>query len=526
MVRIRNLGFSTLLLLGCGGESATNDLSLDSGGTGDGSSSAEDGGASDSAEGDTTEGTTDGTTGGGEAIPALGISITKVEANQGVYTPIALNGEWVDGPDRNARLVRDRDTLIRLHHVLEPGWVPRPIEARLDLYMPDATVRTFTQVVDITEDSTERFLDSGFFFGLQAENGDPVPGVQFQVSLWETGAGGEGLTPAVNVAPADAPQQIGFETTDMGIKVVFVPITYEGRTPDLQDPVPQQFLLDHLYEKNPVTWIDATWHAPLPYGGSLSNPGPLLSVMENLHAQEGAASNVYYAAIVDMGPVTGGFVAGIANGIPGLFSANRFVGSWDQLSDTVTHEIGHDQGMRHVYCANASTNAAGADPSYPDPGGFLPGTGFGVRSLQVHSTSLTFDYMTYCGPTFVSDFGWRKAWDRISSFTAQGRAAPPTVDSLRIALYPDGTEEYWTHRVIPRVERTSGNYTVRFEHEGEVIEQPAEFHVLTDDQTIWLTIPLPHEGEIELHDWDVTWIGRDGVHPIDATEIRIPEYPR
>ena len=84
-------------------------------------------------EGGTSSGDGDGDGEPFTPVPARGITITKVTANHGVNVSIANGDQWVDGTGREARLVTGRDTLIRVYHQLDPNWVERDIEARLEL---------------------------------------------------------------------------------------------------------------------------------------------------------------------------------------------------------------------------------------------------------------------------------------------------------------------------------------------------------------------------------------------------------
>ena len=95
--------------------------------------------------------------------------------------------------------------------------------------------------------------------------------------------------------------------------------------------------------------------------------------MKQLRSQEGAAPNVYYAALVDPGcPVIGCAGAGVA-GVAELTSPTQNDGInrvsanvWHNPTTsarTVNHEIGHNQGLSHVSCPGQ--NAAGPNPAYP-----------------------------------------------------------------------------------------------------------------------------------------------------------------
>src|SRR5690606_11309363 len=82
----------------------------------------------------------------------------------------------------------------------------------------------------------------------------------------------------------------------------------------------------------------------------------------------------------------------------------------------VVHEVGHNEGMQHVFCPYAQ--AASPDPTYPYQNGLLGQWGFGVVSLQLYSPDNTYDYMTYCGPSWISTWSWKKSFTRIRTLTS------------------------------------------------------------------------------------------------------------
>lgn len=474
-------------------------------GTGDVSSSSGEAGseASTSGSGEATSGTTEGTTtGGGDPVPAKGISITEVEANQITRIPIGLNGDWVDGNGRNTRLVSQRDTLIRVHHVLEPGWTPRLIEAVLDVHKPGGEVSTYNQIIEISQDSDERFLDRGFFFGLVADEGETEPGTSYQVRLFEVDPSlSEGLTEAVNVTPTTGPGEIGFEGIDMAMKVMFVPFNYTpaGTTPDLTDPANQRVLEDQLFMMEPIRRLEAEYHAPVSYSNTsvTGNLGVLLSAVDQVRNQDGAPSNWYYVGLIDTGQQSG--VVGIAP-LGGNINANLWRNNKSSTAGTVVHEIGHNLSLNHVACTGG--NSAGDDPSYPDhPLGRILNTGFGLRDFQIYGGENTLNYMTYCGPVWTDPWTINRTWNRIQSDTAQGDVGLPQTPVLRHAIYADGTEEWWTSRMVVDPDEFSFGTEMSFVRDGKVHTTTlAKREVLSDDSTVWISAPIPEGEDIESFD--------------------------
>jgi hypothetical protein len=393
------------------------------------------------------------------------------------------------------------------------------IEARLAVTKPGGETTEYTQQKEISADSVENQLQNDFYFGLVAEEGETQQGTLYQVSLWDVAPGGEGLTAQFNVNPATGSAEVGFEGTEMELNVMFVPFTYtaQGTTPDLTDPEYQQILIDGLYEQKPVTRVNATFHDPVPYNGNFTSVCGMLSTMNQIWQQEGAPSNMFYVGLIDTGAQSG--TVGCATG--GHVNANLWRTNKYSVAETIVHETGHNQGLGHVECPGAVwPDGQAPGGGYPDhPNGRIMATGFGIKSFQLFAWETTFDYMGYCGPAWVSEWTWGRTWDHLQNWTQQGDSAPQT-PVLHHAIYPDGSEELWTSVAEIDSEELSGVHEVEFVRDGEVIaSSPSTIQVLSDDQTIWITTPLP-EGGLEAEFDLVRDISAEGVQEISSNQIK------
>ena len=438
-----------------------------------------------------------------EPGPGRGISILEVEINQGTRVPVGIEGEWVDGPERNGFLIASRDTLMRIHYTVEEGFEPREMQARLTLRFADGTEKTLTDQRLVENDSNRKNFNGPFRFGLIADEGETLTGTQYQVELWEvSGGAGEGYDEGIWVNPEVGFRLIGFEQIDMQIKTQLVPITYNGTTANL-DEATTETVLNNLYEQNPATEILYEVHAPYVYEGQLSELGQLLPVMSNLHAVEQAPPNVYYHALVNVGSQALGSTLGISY----LTNDNKTDGDrrvsatvlWEPnpsiAADTYTHETGHAQGLSHVECPNR--DSANPNPNYPYENGRIGNWGFGIRRFLMYDPDDAFDYMSYCSPSWVSDWTWNLTYQRIKTLTTwdfEGAPASPGVekDILMGAVYPDGHREWWTIRGDIDAERVSGLDRVEFELDtGERVESYAEVSTLSNGEIYWVAVPLP-----------------------------------
>jgi hypothetical protein len=433
--------------------------------------------------------------------PARGISILEVEVNQGTRIPIGVGGEWVAEGERLGYLIASRDSLLRVHYSVDAAWVPREIEARLTLDLPDGSSKSFTDVRMVEGDSSRADFNGPFRFDLVATAGEVVPGIQYSVELWELEPGGEDLPEGDWANPAGGPQPLGIEPAPMQIKTVLVPITYQDTTPNL-DAAGTQLVVDNLYEQNPTTEIIYAVHDPVVHEGQLIDLANLLPIIADLRASENADPNTYYHALVDVGSSSLAGLYGIsyiANDSDGDANSRVSATVWwspnpSFAADTYTHETGHAQGLSHIECPTQS--AAEPDPTYPHADGRIGNWGFGIRELILYDPDDSYDYMSYCGPSWVSDWTWNKTFQRIQTLTAWDFEASPPSDAsgqlLVVAEYADGRRQWWTMPGAIDPERVDGLDRIEFElRSGEVIETAADVATLSDGRTRWIKAPLP-----------------------------------
>ncbi len=77
-------------------------------------------------------------------------------------------------------------------------------------------------------------------------------------------------------------------------------------------------------------------------------------------------------------------------------------------TQTYTHEIGHNMSLRHIDCGGPS----GADPAYPHDPNSIGIYGFDVEASAIVHPRQYVDLMTYCDPTWISDYSFRIALNR------------------------------------------------------------------------------------------------------------------
>jgi hypothetical protein len=453
-----------VLLAAC---SANDPILAGSGdGTGDsGNADESDGGSPTSADG--SSGVADESS-GGEAIdvPARSVRISKVEANPGVAIPIAQDGAWVDGSGRNAPLVKNRNTAFRVYlDVDDASWVPRTLEARLTITQSDGRESSYQEVGQIDNDSSTTSLQSNILLG--AVGDDMQPGARFQVELFEAGTGYEALPEASEPPRAldDGPAEIGIEPSDQRMRLVIVPVDYSfgSCTTSIElTPEALQPYEDAMFQENPLEAIEIETRAPISVNDlDLSDSNDFFQLLNRavqLRASDAPDPNVYYYVLFDNCGAciseSGGCLLGVAPGTPGpsegeagqrVAIGTRYLSNDEVGIETFVHEIGHTQGREHVACPGAQ--AAGPDPTYPYEGGSIGVWGFGVRDFQIRNPSNHTDYMSYCNPTWVSDWQWSATFARakvLSTWQFDVGAPPQGTMLVGTIDTKSGEATWWT----------------------------------------------------------------------------------
>jgi hypothetical protein len=250
--------------------------------------------------------------------------------------------------------------------------------------------------------------------------------------------------------------------------IVVVPVSYSGpgcsEDVDADEETLQRYA-DAMYQQNPLETLDIRWDEPYVVDDLDLTDGnyffTLLGRAQQYRAAQSPAPNVYYYLLFDNCGAciseSGGCLLGVAGGIPedGMGAAalrvaigTQFLSGSEVGMDTFVHEIGHTQGRQHVACPDAV--AGGPDPTYPYPGGEIGVWGFGVRDFQVRNATTHTDYMSYCSPTWVSDWQWNATYDRIRTLTswdAAGVGMPEDQSVLVGSVNPaTGQAQWWTER--------------------------------------------------------------------------------
>ncbi|MBI9044371.1 MAG: peptidoglycan DD-metalloendopeptidase family protein [Anaerolineaceae bacterium] len=201
------------------------------------------------------------------------------------------------------------------------------------------------------------------------------------------------------------------------VDIVIVPIQYQRQgvntLPNINDI---SYLTWMPIKVWPVSTINYEVHTPISFTGDLRGTDgagwiQLLSMLDVIHSSEDPEHRKIYYGVVDAfsadGCPSGGCIVGL--GYIGRPTAVGFSG-WGpgtiEGGETMTHEIGHTFGLWHAPCGNPS----GVDPNWPSEynDGSIGTIGFDHATGRIFYPESYKDYMSYCDPTWTSDYTYNK----------------------------------------------------------------------------------------------------------------------
>jgi hypothetical protein len=517
--------------LGDLGETGTGDEDPTSTGDGDPSTTGDGDGDPSTGDGDGDPSTGDGdgdgdpTTGDGDGDPpppfvpfdqsqwARGdIRVDRVEVNQGVAIEVVRDGQLIPVEQRTAGLVKERNALVQAYWAVPGSWQARPILARLHLRNTAGQLDSIDVVKTISGAPSSGSLTGPITWQLPA--GVFQANTEFFIELREAEEAGSipasSLSPS---APAGGMAPLGVPPDPMEAKLVLVPVKYNygNCNTDTTAALTNNFdaFANHFFVQNPVAELQIEIH---PTGLTQSTQVTTLSQINNalvgLRFNDFAEPNEYYYGLIDAcsGGVDG--AAGLAPGLPGPIKGAGDLrvssGVWTGINssrETFVHELGHNQGRPHSPCGGPD----GADPNYPHDNAVIGVWGFDILTGAWKSPT-TRDYMSYCGPTWVSDWTWGFVHEQVRQLTSwdyAGGSARDGLDDMPEILHgwvhPSGLEGWWTSPgELPEELLTTAESVAFYDDDGQLIDElPAASWVLEDGKTRYFMSEVP-DSDLEL----------------------------
>ncbi len=372
-------------------------------------------------------------------IPLSTFFNIEVAMFQTVKIKLSANGAPVS---ENATVAAGKPGILRVYVTPATGPLYQgALKCDLELQYPSATKKTMSDDHVLSTVSKDSDLKSTFNFKLGAA--DLVPDMTFKIAIYDAKR-------PTNVAayPSDGTTdslRVKGYVSDFRIQIV--PVHYTANNMDLLPDLSSTqmgFYTQTVLQMYPVANVTLmpphaplVWTQPISPGGT--GWGELLMAVADLRAQDQPPADVYYmgsfrsmttlSAYCNSGCILGLSPVPPANDVAGRVSL--ITGYFGQQSaDTLNHELGHALGRGHAPCGGAG----GVDPKFPYSGGGVGGWGYDFTADKLVDPGpltkpIIFDFMSYCGPIWISDYTYRGLYTRISyvrqSAGLQKSVAPP-----------------------------------------------------------------------------------------------------
>lgn len=347
-----------------------------------------------------------------------------------VSVPVVYLNQAIQDPRASVPLVAERDALLRVFAVADE-WNFFDSEARAIFFRDGAEVYTADMATDGSWGiGTE--VDEGRVEGVHQAlipGGILQPGLEMVVEVDPRGElpldeGSRLRFPETGRAVLDVREMPQFELTLIPMISATNPDSSVIRA--TEGITAESALLKETRLLLPVDSVLLSLREPhvTSYEVSFQNAFSLLEEIQLLRTTDGASG--HYMGL--MPPVQGG--AAYQPGWSGVSEIH---------SQVIAHELGHNMNLGHAPCG-----VGGSDPDYPHGGGRIGYWGYdleeGALVRPAHS-----DIMSYCYPSWISDFSFVKALEYRLRANAPGRgttlagAARTTALVLWGRTGPDGT---------------------------------------------------------------------------------------
>ena len=152
-------------------------------------------------------------------------------------------------------------------------------------------------------------------------------------------------------------------------------------------------LLEETHVLLPVGDIDVAARATV--ASTSNNAHNLLAQTEAIRVLEGGGGHYM------------GMMSGLVTGPGGVAYMGRWSNFSRPFSGVIAHELGHNMLLGHAPCGDAG----GPDRSFPYPDGTIGAWGYDFRRGHLVPATRK-DHMSYCGPTWTSDYHFTNALRR------------------------------------------------------------------------------------------------------------------
>jgi hypothetical protein len=367
---------------------------------------------------------------------ARGIDVTKVTLSQAVDVALFDGATAVPLEQRSADVIAGRAALVRAFVTPGPEFSARELSFRVHLESSGSPSRVVHHKRVVSGASTEDSLDSTFQVEVPADA--ITTDTKFWVELVECAAAPSANAGIVKI-PELASQALGARKTGI-VKVGFVPVKHDGRLPDTSPEV-LKFYTDAVLAQYPITGIESfvTTQIDSGWSGTQIDLGDILDRVADKRVTDDPPDDVYYFGLIKPAETfdaycnfgcTTGVAFELIDTSPFYVAARAGIGvayGDDVSAETFVHELGHNQGRAHAPCG---IDGPDTDPTFPKDAAHdearIGVWGYDMFGKSLKDPSEYVDFMSYCAPTWVSDYTYRAITERVAEVN-EASASPKRV---------------------------------------------------------------------------------------------------
>lgn len=347
-----------------------------------------------------------------ELPPALSVDIQHVAFYQ--VTEKILLEDGVDAGDEEVSVAQGRDAMLRVFLSPTDTYEERDLSVRAYIYQGDALVDAVIVTQNFKKEGSFSDLDSSFNLPIRGSAIGPDLGIAIEVLEATEEADYPGIQ-GRNVWPEDSAFSV--ETIPTGpLKIVMVPLEYNadgsGRLPNTTDEEMERFRQE-FYGQYPASEVQIRVVDPVGTDIGIRNGwSALLSEVTALRSAVGAEDDEYVYGLFSPGEDRTGGTAGLCwVGFGPSDPSTKVCIGLNGSPSTAVHEVGHAHGRLH----SPGCGAGSPDPEYPESDGTLGSRAFDTTGNRMFEAASTYDFMSYCGPTWTGAHTWEKLVERVNS---------------------------------------------------------------------------------------------------------------
>lgn len=344
--------------------------------------------------------------------PAVSVDIEHVAFYQVAEKMLLQDGS--DVSDDGVSVAQGRDAMLRVFLSPTDTYEERDLSVRAYIYQGDALVDAVIVTQNFKKEGSFSDLDSSFNLPIRGSAIGPNMGIAVEVLEASQDADYPGIQ-GRSSWPEDSAYAIDTVVTGP-LKIVMVPMEYNadgsGRLPDTEEDEMERFR-QAFYGQYPANEVQIRVVDPQGTDIGIRNGwDALLNEVTGLREAVGAEDDEYVYGLFSPGEDPTGGTAGLC--WVGYGPSDPYTKVCIGLSgspSTAVHEVGHAHGRLH----SPGCGAGSPDPEYPESDGTLGSRAFDTTGNRMFEAASTYDFMSYCGPTWTGAHTWEKLVERVGA---------------------------------------------------------------------------------------------------------------